>query len=128
MDDSKKDSLLLVVDDDPDIRECLTEVLSDEGYEVRTAANGVEALEFLRQNAETPCLVLLDLMMPIMNGFQVLEALEKNHVLARIPVVVVSASHTSPDPRVSHLRKPVNLNSLLELVEERSTSGEKRAG
>ena len=63
------DEFILVVDDDAEIRESLSDLLSDEGHRVRAAANGKEALELLRQTP-APCMILLDLMMPVMNGWQ----------------------------------------------------------
>lgn len=119
MEQCQKDTVLLVVDDDADVRECLADVLSDEGYPVRTASNGREALELLCKSIEGSWVVVLDLMMPIMNGFQLLDALSRNQQLASIPVVVVSASHSVADPRITHLRKPVSLHALLALVESR---------
>ena len=60
---------ILIVDDDPDIRDSLKEVLEDEGYEVNGVANGREALDYLRKSPR-PCVILLDLMMPVMDGWQ----------------------------------------------------------
>ncbi len=107
---------LLVVDDDPDIREAVRDVLVDEGYSVRLASNGREALNTLTESERPPCLVLLDLMMPIVSGEQVLEMLKRDGVLARIPVVVLSASRTPTRGNAGLLGKPVDLEALLSMV------------
>jgi len=86
---------LLVVDDDDDIRETLSAVLREEGFVVVTAANGQEALERLEESA-TPRVVLLDMMMPVKSGWQVLAHLDETPSLAsRVRVVVITAA--SPD-------------------------------
>jgi two-component system chemotaxis response regulator CheY len=112
---------ILVVDDDVEIREALTDVLEEEGYEVRSAANGVEALAMLRRYlASPPSLIVLDLMMPQMNGWQFCEAQRADPALAPIPVLVISAAalelgraSIAGNPR---LRKPIELAHLLEAV------------
>jgi CheY-like chemotaxis protein len=104
---------VLVVDDDSAIRETIFEVLSEEGYDVECAANGRDALRLL-DTREPPRLVLLDLMMPVMSGWEVLEAMHEDERLARIPVVVVSAM-TAPGVE-GHLQKPVDLDRLLSTV------------
>jgi CheY-like chemotaxis protein len=104
---------VLVVDDDDAIREVIAEVLRDEGYEVICARNGLQALDELNKEHH-PDLVLLDLMMPVMSGWEVLEQLQASDELSRIPVVVVSAMTA---PGVSeHLSKPVDLDRLLATV------------
>jgi CheY-like chemotaxis protein len=104
---------VLVVEDDDDIREVIAEILRAEGYEVFCAQNGLRALEVI-QKERRPDLVLLDLMMPIMSGWEVLEELQAEESLAQIPVVVVSAMH-APGAR-EHLSKPVDLERLLSTV------------
>jgi CheY-like chemotaxis protein len=103
---------ILVVDDDEAIREAVGEVLVDEGYRVLFAENGLRALEILRTRA--PAAILLDLMMPVMSGWEVLEAVAESSELARIPIIVLSAM--SAPPGHAFLSKPVNLDELLELV------------
>jgi two-component system response regulator CpxR len=103
---------VLVVDDDEAIRQVVSEVLRDEGYDVVCAENGLVALRELSNHH--PDLVLLDLMMPVMSGWEVLEELQANDELSRIPVVVVSAMTA---PGVSeHLAKPIDLDHLLATV------------
>src|SRR5262245_22552685 len=81
---------ILVVEDDADTRESLRAVLEVARYDVRTASNGREALEVLAR-IEAPGLILLDLMMPVMSGFEFLAARREDAALERIPVVIVSA-------------------------------------
>ena len=108
---------MLVVDDDPDIRETLRFVLEDAGYPVYLAENGKEALELLAATEPRPGLILLDLMMPIMSGDEVLRALKAVHALATIPVTVVTASGV-PKPKEASgmLKKPLDLDALLRVV------------
>jgi two-component system, OmpR family, response regulator CpxR len=114
---------VLVVDDDEAIRETVTDVLSDEGYTVLLAENGEQALAVLKDRQ--PAVVLLDLMMPVMSGWEVLEALDEREDLAHIPIVVVSAmcarssnSERPPNPPGArmYLPKPIDLNHLLDVV------------
>jgi DNA-binding response OmpR family regulator len=111
---------VLIVDDDPEIRESLRDVLEIEGYDVGTAANGREALD--RLDAEVPALVLLDLMMPIMSGGELLSVLRKKDALAELPVVVLSA-WPAEAVKVGRwaqgfLKKPTRLEELLSIVEK----------
>ena len=104
---------VLVVDDDDAIREVIAEVLRDEGYDVVCAGNGEQALSELRKERR-PDLVLLDLMMPVMSGWELLEELQASSPLSLIPVVVVSAM-TAPGA-CEHLAKPIDLERLLTTV------------
>lgn len=108
---------VLVVDDDPDIRETLREVLDLEGVTVTTAADGRDAMEALRAGLG-PSLIVLDLMMPIMSGWDVLAALRADRALAEIPVAVISAGGRTPPPGATYfLKKPIDLDDLLDLVQ-----------
>ena len=104
---------ILVVDDDDSIREVLSEVLRDEGYRVVSASNGQQALSELRNHGH-PDLMLLDLMMPVMSGWELLELLQSSADLSRIPVVIVSAMN-APEP-YERLTKPIDLDRLLATV------------
>jgi CheY-like chemotaxis protein len=107
---------VLVVDDDDNLRETICDMLESEGYKALAAGNGLEALTILRQN-EAPCLILLDLMMPVMNGWEFLEEQVKDPLLAAIPVVVLSASHDSAGPAVVwKITKPVDFKTLAQVV------------
>jgi CheY-like chemotaxis protein len=103
---------VLVVDDDVEIRETMMNVLACEGYEVIGAANGVQALERLR--SALPSVMLLDLMMPVMSGWEVIEELERTGEIEALPIVVVSAMG-APGAQEC-LAKPVALEDLLQAV------------
>lgn len=81
---------ILVVDDEMIICELLTDVLTEEGYQVVTAANGQEALDYLSQHS-APCVILLDMMMPVMDGPTFRSHQRSNPTLAEIPVIVMTA-------------------------------------
>lgn len=110
---------IVVVEDDADIREALVDLLEAEGYSVNAFENGKKALEGLRHAAH-PCLILLDLMMPEMNGLEFLRA-RQNQDSEIIPTYVVSAVANADVLRardvVGYLRKPVDLHRLLKVVE-----------
>ncbi len=108
---------VLLVEDDLDIRETVSAVLEAEGYTVLTAANGEEALTLLDRGQ--PCVVLLDLMMPVMTGWDFMEVVRKNKRLEDMPVVVVSAYSEKKTEGVRRvLKKPLDVNKLLEAVAE----------
>lgn len=109
---------VLIVEDDPAIREALQSVLESEGHTAHTAANGREALNLLRR-IERPQLILLDLMMPVMSGWELLGMLRADPELSSIPVVVVSAAPPKGELAASRvLKKPIEVNTLLRIVEE----------
>jgi CheY-like chemotaxis protein len=95
-----------------EIRDTLAELLQQEGYIVLRAENGVQALEHLRHGH--PDVMLLDLMMPVMSGWEVLEELGESGELPNVPIIVISAM-CAPGARAC-LRKPVDLDELLTLV------------
>jgi CheY-like chemotaxis protein len=109
---------ILVVEDEPDIRQSLKMALEMEGYSVATAENGRVALDLLSRSAP-PCLILIDLMMPVMNGWEMLRELRADATLASIPVVVVTAfaDHPWGVDTAALLRKPVELDQLYACVE-----------
>lgn len=106
---------LLVVDDEVGITEALRELLSEEGFHVLTARNGREGLERIAE--KRPDLILLDYMMPVMDGREMLQALEGEAALRHIPVLLMSAmprASLPADCKPTHfLRKPFNLDQLL---------------
>lgn len=110
---------VLIVDDDPDIRDALTQLLEDEGYEVHSAGDGRQALERLRGGV-IPGLVLLDLMMPIMNGWELRAEMKKDPALSGIPVVVITAGGSNIDrssiDAEAFLPKPLDIKRLTDLV------------
>ena len=108
---------VLVVDDDPDLLDVTSFVIETEGMAVQTARNGAEALALLRAGRE-PWLVLLDLMMPVMNGWEFLAAVANDPLLMRIPVVVLTAAEHAQIPgALEVLSKPMDLKELIRVVE-----------
>jgi CheY-like chemotaxis protein len=109
---------LLVVEDDHDARVLLRELLESAGYHVTTTANGRDALRRLREAAELPALILVDLRMPMMDGWELLDALRADPVWAQLPVVVQTGDSSRPLPRGVRLalRKPINADALLDAV------------
>ena len=111
--------MVLVVDDDPDILEALSEILEAEGFSILRARNGREALERLRP--DPPQLILLDLMMPVMDGWEFAQRLRQLPDVADIPIIVLSADRNVGNKAqelgaAGHLAKPFELNDLLDLV------------
>jgi CheY-like chemotaxis protein len=112
-------TVVLVVDDDPDILEALSEILEAENFEIRRARNGQEALE--RLEPDPPRLILLDLMMPVMDGWEFAKLMRQRPRVAHIPIIVLSAdrnvgSKANDIGAVGHLAKPFELNDLLDMV------------
>ena len=108
---------VLIVDDDCDIREGLSNALAGEGYAVCEAVDGEDALALLTTMAIHPHLMLLDIMMPKMNGLELLAALALRPEFDALPVVVVSAYRALGMARVREvMNKPVDLDALLALV------------
>jgi CheY-like chemotaxis protein len=108
---------VLVVDDDFGTRDALTDLLQDRGYSVISAADGREALNYLRV-ASPPGIIILDLMMPVMDGWEFLEHQSRDPALLDIPIIVVTA--TPPRDLLQAkavLHKPIHFESLLELIE-----------
>jgi CheY-like chemotaxis protein len=111
-------SRVLIVEDEPDVRRMLELLLKHEGYEVTTAANGAEALAAMRQ--EMPCLVLLDIMMPVMDGWQFRRHQLANADIANVPVLCLTAvfdpNVVARELKIRCLPKPVGFEQLLEEV------------
>ena len=112
---------ILIVEDDADLREALSAVLRDEGYFVAMAADGREALDRLRRQWR-PSLILLDLTMPVMNGWQFRAEQRRDPALSGIPVVVLSAGEHLAEQMVplgikDYVRKPIALDHLLRTIE-----------
>jgi signal transduction histidine kinase len=110
---------LLIVEDDQDIREALDGLLRMEGYDVMGCANGLEALQQLRRGPQ-PDVILLDLMMPVMDGWQFRIEQKRDPSLASIPVVALSADATPKAAAIdaeAYLKKPVDYETLVETIE-----------
>jgi CheY-like chemotaxis protein len=113
--------LVMVVEDDRDVRESIAEVLEDHDYQPLGASNGKEAIERLRLGKDKPCVILLDMMMPVMDGQQFRAIQREDPELSSIPVVVLTA-HANTQQAASGmavaacLKKPVQLEVLLDAV------------
>jgi CheY-like chemotaxis protein len=116
---SEERPLILIVDDDVDIRNTVAGILQDEGYRVLKAGNGQEALALLTApSAPLPDLILLDMMMPIMDGAAFREHQVRHPTLATIPVLTFSAFGAPADLSwaAGKLSKPLRLEALLTMV------------
>ena len=119
-----KAKTVLVVEDDREVRECLADALESDGYRVFAAADGVEALAWLsdahRSGAALPDVILLDLLVPRMDGLQFRALLRDDPTFDAIPVVALSGTSSVPPSQAptfaGMLRKPVSLESLLATV------------
>ncbi len=114
--------MIIIVEDDSDVREALEEVLIEEGYPTQGFGSGQEALETMNAMEQAPKLILLDLMMPKMNGWQFREAQKRYAKVRSIPTVILSAdANVSQNLQAlgaaGYLRKPIHIQTLLELVE-----------
>ena len=110
---------IMIIEDEPTIRELLTRILELEGYATVSAGDGRAAIELLSE-IEKPDLILVDNLMPVMSGTEFLKALADDHVMVTIPVAMVSA-YSEPES-VGHARafikKPIDLDALLKFVKE----------
>ena len=115
---------ILLAEDDEDLRDAMVDTLNDAGYSVEAVGNGRDALEWIEDTVDPPKLILLDLMMPVMDGWQFLSERQKTPKAAAIPVVVLSANGTflEQGETVAFLRKPVAVKPLLDIVAGYCTS------
>jgi len=116
---------ILLIEDEVDIRTILKDALELEGYRVYTASNGKEGMEILPQ-MPAPGLILLDLMMPVMNGWEFADAFETYGAYADIPIVTLSA-FSDPEKRIranGAIKKPVDLDLLFALVRKHCGPGD----
>ncbi len=114
-----KNNLILLVEDDHDVRVAVRQTLEDASYDVLSAPNGVDALRIL--NRQKPDLIILDLVVPLMDGEEFLKAKERDDRLAAIPVILISASPASQilkvAPKVDEIIvKPLDLDKFLEKI------------
>jgi CheY-like chemotaxis protein len=111
---------VMIVEDDHDLRNAMAELLRADGYDLVLAKNGLEALESLREH--TPSLLLIDLLMPIMNGVELIERLRSDPAWRDLPVVVMTAANDRivgvdvESLKVPVLRKPVDLETLARVL------------
>jgi CheY-like chemotaxis protein len=108
---------ILLVEDDFAIRDVVQDLLEGEGFDVVPAANGKQAIDYLRARGSHPDLVILDLMTPIVTGWQVLEMLRHDPGLSGVPVIVVTATQGNrPTGATELLSKPFRLDDLFDSV------------
>jgi CheY-like chemotaxis protein len=115
---------VLIVEDDADLREMMAQLLTLEGYRSEAVANGREALEYLH-NGNSPELILLDLMMPVMDGWEFRRRQQQDPALSNVPVVILSALDQSRAAQMNgaaFLKKPLDFDHLLELVRRHCSS------
>jgi CheY-like chemotaxis protein len=111
---------ILIVEDDADLREMMAQLLTLEGFRASAVANGREALEYLSQGGK-PDVILLDLMMPVMDGWEFRRKQQADKVLSKVPVIVLSAldqTRAADVSAVAFLKKPLDFDRLLELVRQ----------
>jgi CheY-like chemotaxis protein len=122
---------VLIVDDDPDIREVLAEALVELGFEVVTAVHGRDALTLLARMAVPPSAILLDLMMPVMDGYGFLEERTKDTALRSIPLAIVTAGHGIDHGRIGDgtpiVRKPFDMDLLVSVLRSLQAGAEQSA-
>jgi CheY-like chemotaxis protein len=106
---------VLIVDDDEDIRDTLKELCEDEGYDVATAANGAEAMHHL-EGTILPCVVILDLIMPVMTGNAVFAQMQQDPRLVKVPVIVSTSDPSRAPSGVLIMKKPIDLDRLLGAI------------
>ena len=109
---------VLIVEDDEDLREMMAQLLTLEGYDSATVSNGREALDYLH-HCSTPHVILLDLMMPVMDGWEFRRQQEADPALAPVPVIVLSALDQARAAKIhaaAFLKKPLDFDRLLSLI------------
>src|SRR5262245_29045295 len=106
---------ILIIEDDTDLREMLADMLVERGYSVEEAANGKAGMDRLR-GGSLPCMVLLDIQMPLMNGDEVYAAMQADTALAGTPVVFMTSDPTRAPPGVPLMKKPINIDQLFAIV------------
>lgn len=111
---------ILLVEDDLDISEAIQSILEEEGFYLKCSSNGKEAIDYLMVAPEMPDLILLDIMMPYMNGYQFREVQLEDSRLANIPTIILSAAGKCDDLAHYHfkdcLKKPLDLQTLIDVV------------
>ena len=110
---------VLIVEDDEDLRDMMAQMLTLEGFDAATVSNGREALAYLRSAGDKPHVILLDLMMPEMDGWEFRRQQQADPELAPVPVIVLSALDQARSATVdatAFLKKPLDFDRLLQLV------------
>jgi CheY-like chemotaxis protein len=119
---------ILVVEDETDIRETLCDFFVEEGFSIAQAMNGKEALQLLNKSNIEPQVILLDLMMPVMNGKEFLAERKHNDKLKSIPVIIMSADNQTREKANAleidfFIKKPIEIDALISMVKQVSAHG-----
>jgi two-component system, chemotaxis family, chemotaxis protein CheY len=115
---ARADCLVLVVEDDHDARVSLRQALEDESYRVHSAAHGASAIAWLAHTPELPKVIVLDLWMPIMDGWQFVEALRSDPKINDLPIVVETATTAEPPAEIQYvIRKPIKMDELIAVID-----------
>ena len=114
-------SHILIVEDSPDVASFLKRLLEREGFTVDSALNGREALEFLRATPGLPAVIILDLVMPVMDGYQFRQEQERDGRLAPIPIIVMASEMNLESIRMrlgakASIRKPIEIKDVVEAI------------
>lgn len=107
---------VLIVEDDVGIRECVVDLLTAQGFAPVAATNGSEALHLLREEHAAPAFILLDLMMPVMSGWQFREAQLADHSISSIPVIVMTAMDSNGINADGLVHKPFSCDDLMKMI------------
>lgn len=114
---------ILLVEDDPDTAYATALLLESEGFRVRMAGNGAEALRYLEESEANPCLIILDLTMPVMSGYELGMRLRHSPGFSTIPIIVVSAASNAGERSraigaIDFLQKPIDFDWLIEIARD----------
>ena len=109
---------ILLVEDEGDVREALRDLLEDYGYAIVEAANGRRALEMLEGQGVDPCLVIVDLLMPVMDGFQFLREVAARPALSALPMVVSTSAPERAPRNYPVIPKPIDVRALVNVVQK----------
>lgn len=110
-------SIILVVEDEKESRDTLRELLEFEGYAMQTAVNGQEALATLNSSGDKICIMLLDLFMPVMNGWQVIEQLKADGRLGATQIVIITSAPYQAPAGMPVFQKPLDLDKVMHEVQ-----------
>ncbi|MGE0871885.1 MAG: two-component system response regulator [Kofleriaceae bacterium] len=110
------EKLVVIVDDEPGVCELLQDVFEDHGYMVRVATDGEQALRLLSQLEAPPCVVILDLIMPVIDGGAVYRAMQADPTLSKVSIVITTSDPSRAPPGAMTMKKPVNLALLIDAV------------
>ena len=122
-DQTTRSKKILIVDDNADVRLSLADILVNDGFKVATAKNGVEALKYLESH-DHPDLILLDLKMPVMDGYDLMENIRKSSELRRVPVIIISGEVDEARIRalamdkLELMEKPIDFKKFVDTVEK----------